>query len=249
MALDASQIPRGGFRLEITPLGRRMLVAYAVVWAVLWITAILRVAWIPMPVGPAGFEVATPTPLRDLLTLTPGDRFGAWQLLSAPFVSATFSSLALGTLGFVFFAAPVERMLGRRGFLQLWFVASIGGALAAWLGSFAFTVGPASFFGMAPAVVATMVVCCMMTPEAVVPFLIVLPVKMRLFAVGIVVLVVISALGINASRAVHLRGAARGLPVVAVGLGPGPPRVAAPPPRATQPADRGRPRHPSGRGR
>jgi len=196
MAFDPNQIVRGGFRLEITPLGRRMMIAYAVLWAIGFLCQIVPALWIPVMVGPEGFEVPTPTSLRALLALTPGDSFGAWQLLSAPFVHVTLSSLVVGFLGFVFFAAPVERMLGQRGFLQLWVVASLGGALAAWLISYVMP-GPPSYSGMGPAIVATIIVCCMMTPEAVVPLLIVIPAKMRYIAFGVAALIGIQALGIN----------------------------------------------------
>ncbi len=197
MAFDPNQIVRGGFRLEITPLGRRMMIAYAVLWLLGFITAVIPALWVDLMEGPKGFEVASPTPLRMVLAPSP-ETFRPWQIVTAPFVSPVLPSLVLGFLGFVFFAAPVERMLGRRGFLHLWFVASIGGAAVGWLISFVMP-GPALFGGMAPAVVAVMVVCCMMTPEAIVPFLILIPVKMRYIALGVVTILVIQALGINPS--------------------------------------------------
>lgn len=198
MAFDPNQIVRGGFRLEVTPLGRRMMIAYAVIWLLGFVTAVIPALWVDLMVGPKGFEVASSMPIRQALALQP-DLFRPWQLITAPFVSPVLPSLVLGFLGFVFFAAPVERMLGRRAFLQLWFVASIGGALAGWLVSFVMP-GPATLGGMAPAIAAVIVVCCMMTPEAIVPFLILIPVKMRYIALGVVTILVIQSLGINPDR-------------------------------------------------
>jgi membrane associated rhomboid family serine protease len=194
---DPNQIVRGGFRLEITPLGWRMMGVYTLVWFLLFVNHLLPSTWVALMVGPEGLEVSTRTSLRTLLSLSAdGMQFHVWQLITAPFIQASLSSLVLGFLGFVFFAAPVERMLGRRGFLQLWVVASLGAALAGWLVSFVIP-GPSSFFGMAPAVVTLVVVCCMMTPEAVVPFLILIPLKMRYIALAAITIVVIRALGIN----------------------------------------------------
>ncbi len=126
--------------------------------------------------------------------------FHWWQLLSGPLFyppAGGFPVLMLCFLGFVFFAAPVERMLGLRSFSQLWLVASLGGAVVGLLLS-AFLPSPAGF-GFAPAVFAVMVVHCMMTPGAAVPFHLiftVVHVRMKWIAAAIAGLVLLRTLGL-----------------------------------------------------
>jgi hypothetical protein len=96
----------------------------------------------------------------------------------AGFNAGGLATLALSILGFGFFAAPVERLLGRKGFLKLWF-AAIGGSL---LG--ALLLGPVLrpmtvHFGMGPSVLAVALVACWMTPEAKVRILLFLDVSMK----------------------------------------------------------------------
>jgi membrane associated rhomboid family serine protease len=126
--------------------------------------------------------------------------FRPWQLITGPLFyppSGGFPALMLGFLAFIFFAAPVERMLGVRSFFQLWFVASLSGAVLGLLLS-ALLPSPAAF-GFAPAVFAVMVVHCMMTPEASVPFHLiftVVHVRMKWIAAAIAGLVLLRTLGL-----------------------------------------------------
>ena len=202
--------PDAGFRLELTKLGRALLGVYVALWALMLVVeTLLPASWglstVSMPVGPSGFEVPTPFGLSEVLVLHPptagapgGPGFRLWQLVTAPFFHPPggLSTLVLGILGFVFFAAPVERMLGRRGFLALWGVASAGAVLLACL--FGPLVHPTGVhFGFGPAVLAVMLVHCLMTPDAIVPFFLVLQVKMKWIAIGIAALIVVRTLSLN----------------------------------------------------
>jgi len=126
--------------------------------------------------------------------------FRWWQLISGPLFYPPvggFPVLMLSFLGFIFFAAPVERMLGIRAFSQLWLVSSFGGAAVGLLLS-AFLPSPAGF-GFAPSVFAVMVVHCMMTPGAAVPFHLiftVVHVRMKWIAAAIAGLVLLRTLGL-----------------------------------------------------
>ena len=61
-------------------------------------------------------------------------------------------------------------------------------------------LGAPVHYGFAPALLAVMVVCCMMTPEATVPFFLVLQVKLKWVAAGIAALVVLRTLGLSGGR-------------------------------------------------
>ena len=151
------------------------------------------------------YAVYGPKELWQVLVLLPlgsDDPVGFqwWQILSGPLFyppAGGFPVLMLSFLGFIFFAAPVERMLGLRAFCQLWLIASIGGAVVGLVLS-AFLPSPAGF-GFAPAVFAVMVVHCMMTPGAAVPFHLIFTVvhiSMKWIAAAIAGLVVLRTLGL-----------------------------------------------------
>lgn len=220
----------GGFRLEITRAGWVIMGGYGLLWLALFIFT----AWTPegtsqvtldQMLGPRGFEVPTRTTfeLWQLLVLQPigsaasgaGPGFQWWQLVSAPLLYPPlgFSSLLIGSLGLMFFAAPVERLLGIGGLAQLWVVACAGAVAGGLAVGLLFQEQVPLHFGFAPAVLAVMLVHCMMTPEASAPFFFVLHVKLKWVAVGIVVLIAIRALGVMGGAGAggyELGGAAAG---------------------------------------
>jgi membrane associated rhomboid family serine protease len=203
----------GTFLLEVTPLGWRLMGSYA-----LGLLLLSLGSWWSDRQEPSGADAtdlferamgaAEGLPLWHSLVLHPplgpaamnpeGPGFQFWQVVTAPFVfpPGSFGSLALAFLGFAFFAAGVERFLGTRRFLIFWLVSSLG----AGLGGFVF--GPllqpeGVHFGCGPAVLATMIVYCMMTPEAIVSVALVIPVRLRWIAAGIAGWVLIKALAMT----------------------------------------------------
>lgn len=210
MAWTDRMLPqRGGFKLEITRMGWWLLGFFTLAWVLITAEFIFLSTMVPLDlmIGPPGREVPTPTSflLYDLLSLQPlgsealgaGPGFHWWQLITAPLVYPPLvpQPLLLAILGFVFCAAPVERMLGVRGFLQLWLVAAVGatvGGLAV-----ALVLPSPPFSGITPSVLAVAIVCCMMTPEAKVPFLVVLPVRMKWVAAGLTAWTLVLALGLT----------------------------------------------------
>jgi membrane associated rhomboid family serine protease len=210
---DQHQPRPAGFRLEITRAGWVVMGAYGLLWLALFGFT----AWTPdgtsqltldLMLGPKGFEVPTPTTFEfwQLLVLHPigsaatgaGPGFQWWQLVSAPLLYPPpgFSGLLVGCLGLMFFAAPVERLLGIVGLVQLWLVACAGAVVGGLLVGLVFQEGVPFHYGFAPAVLAVMLVHCLMTPEASVPFFFVLHVKLKWLAVGIGTVVAIRALGV-----------------------------------------------------
>ncbi len=222
-----------GFRLEITRAGWIIMGVYGLLWLALfaftyWTPA--GTSRVTVMMGPGGeFDVPTRFELADLLVLqqAASDELGTtpdfrwWQLLSAPLVyhPSAFGSLLLGCLGLMFFAAPVERLLGVGGLLQLWFVSCLGGAVGALVLGLVFPVPPAS--GFAPAMLAIMLVHCMMTPEATVPFFFVLHVKLKWVALGIAALVVLRALAVVGQGLISPEGRVYFLPYELAGAAAG----------------------------
>ena len=124
--------------------------------------------------------------------------FQLWQLLTAPMVypPGSFGALAIAFVGFGFFAAGVERFFGRRRFLVFWLVCSLGGSLGGFL--FGPLLDPSGVhFGFGPAVLATIVVYCLITPEASVSVFMVVPVKLKWIAALVASWVIIDALAMT----------------------------------------------------
>jgi len=204
--------PGGTFFLEVTPLGWRLMGSYGMVLLVLavtdwWLARAHRMAASEAEKHGDLVELAS-VPFWEFLILHPpqaaaamngaGAGFHWWQVLTAPFVfpPGSFGFLALAFVGFAFFSGSVERFLGNRRFLMLWLVASLGSGL----GGFLF--GPLlqpnnTHFGCGPAVLAVVIVYCLMTPEAIVSFFMVVPVKLKWIALAVACWVVIRALAMT----------------------------------------------------
>lgn len=123
-----------------------------------------------------------------------GPGFQLWQVFTAPFIypPGSFAGLALAFLGFAFFAAGVERFLGTRRFLLFWLISSLGAGVGGLL--FGPLLQPAGVhFGCGPAVLATMIVYCMITPEAIVSVAMVVPIRLKWIAAGIAGWVLVKA--------------------------------------------------------
>ncbi len=205
--------PGGTFFLEVTPLGWRLMGSYGLVLCILsvsdWWTrhAHSRSAAAAEAFGELAPQVWAMPFWHNLLLHPPqapaamnpdGPGFQWWQILTAPFVfpPGSFALLAVSFLGFAFFAAGVERFLGSRRFLLLWLVASIGSGFGAFL--FGPLLQPSGVnFGCGPAVVTVIIVYCLMTPEAIVSFFMVVPVKLKWIAICVAAWVVIRGLAMT----------------------------------------------------
>jgi membrane associated rhomboid family serine protease len=180
----------GGFRFEITRLGAVLLGAYGAVWVALALLDALRAGRGEQPLWSA---LALQSPGRG--SPLP---FRPWQLLTASLATPAsgLGGLVMGALGYGFFAAPVERALGRRGFLLFWLVCLLGASLAgAAFG--AFMRAPPLHWGFGPAVLALLLVHCLLAPQHTVPFLMVFPVALRWIALAVVAAVVIHTLSLT----------------------------------------------------
>jgi len=205
----------GSFHLEFTRLGWRLMAGYGVVWALLALQSrFMQGAPTQSPFASSdnlfgsAMPATGPVPLWDHLALHPpggmiaagsaGVGFHSWQLLTGPLVHppAGFGVLVMGFICFGFVAASVERYLGRRRFLMLWFGSAIGASLVGFLfGPLIHPVAP--HFGFSPSVLALLIVYCAMTPNAIMSFFMVVPVKLKWIAWGVAGLVLIRALALN----------------------------------------------------
>ena len=193
--------PGGTFFLEVTPLGWRLMGGYGFGLLVLsglswWKHREETVAG-PMKQLFGDSVASTSLPFWQWLVLHPPQGpaavhpdsagFHLWQLLSAPFVypPGSFGPLAVAFIGFAFFAAGVERFMGRRRFLIFWLASSLGASLGGFL--FGPLLQPSGFH----------VVYCMMTPEAIVSVFMVVPIKLKWIAAGVGSWVVIEALAMT----------------------------------------------------
>lgn len=179
----------GSFDLP-PPIGltRRLLLLYGSIWVVL----VVLTTWTPGSFVPKVVPISGPGgpslfPLADVLALHPpgggvpgGPGFHFFQLLTSHFVHqpkeylGTFFTL----LGIYFFARPVEDRLGSRGLLGTWIAAAIGAVLGACL--FGVVQHPVtSHAGVAPGVLALLVVFCGLIPNAVVRLFFVVPIQAR----------------------------------------------------------------------
>lgn|GEM_PF-6488084 len=200
----------GAFRYELTPFGKKLLGAYWGLWllglAVAFLGSLVGFdGSVALAVGPEGYEVPTRFRWTELVALQPpggglagGPGFRWWQVLTASTVHPYWGlpQLSYATLGFLFFGAPVERLLGQRRFLQIWFVALAGAVLGAALVGPLFRP-PLPHLGFGPAVLAIMLIHLMSTPDAFVPFAFVIQVRMRWIAAAVAVLALIAALALN----------------------------------------------------
>ncbi|HCP47240.1 MAG TPA: hypothetical protein DIU15_14450 [Deltaproteobacteria bacterium] len=208
--------PGGSFHLGFTPLGWRLMALYGAVWALLSIHERIAGTRVttrsPFGAGDdlfgAGVPPSGPVALWDYLALHPpggmistgsaGVGFQIWQIFTGPLVHppGALGSLVLGFLAFGFVGASVERYLGPRKFLLLWFGSSVGASVVGFL--LGPLVHPASpHYGFGPSVLAVLIVYCAMTPNAIVSFFMVVPVKLKWIAWGVAGLVLIRALALN----------------------------------------------------
>jgi membrane associated rhomboid family serine protease len=201
MAPSPAGIPgSGSFRLQFTPLGARIAILYGGLWALGLLVSLIPASWAPL-LTPQVDGVATP--LASLLALHPpgggvpgGPGFRWWQVVTGPLLypPGGLGGYVLGTLGLGFFGATVERFLGRRRFLELWGVATLGALLGAVLFGL-IQHPPRAHYGFGAVVLALIVVNCSLTPNAYVNFFMVVPVKLQHIALGVAFIVVARTLG------------------------------------------------------
>ncbi len=182
-----------GFGSGFTRTGKRLLLIYGIIY----VMELLLEHWLVPGVVPALFLY----PVKD-------PAFGLWQLFTHPFIHNPFSPLAflLNALAFYFFSAPVEAALGRRGFLLLFYAAAIGGAICGLLTALVFGFG-GPFYGMLPSVLALVVIFGLLSPDATILLMFILPIRAKYLSYGTVAITLLTLLAkANAAGAYHMGG-------------------------------------------
>ncbi len=185
--------PEFGFGSGFTELGKKLLILYAVIYAL----ELILFHWFR-------------TPLVTRLFLHPlgHPAFGIWQVITHPFVHDPNAPLGflIDCLVFYFFAAPVERSIGSRRFLTLFYgaagAAAVCGIAFGLLAEFA-----APFGGMLPSLLALVVVFGLLNPDATILLMFILPIKAKYIAYGTMAVTLLTFLAkANPNGAFHLGG-------------------------------------------
>lgn len=129
------------------------------------------VGWLLTPLLGPSFQAAL---LLDPSAITGG--FELWRLFTFPFVVAGVSDLLFTALGLIFFASTVERRLGTRAFIGLYFAASVTAGILLVALSFAVD-NPGLLAGATAAQFAILAAFTRMSPNGQVMAAFVLPVK------------------------------------------------------------------------
>jgi len=182
-----------GFGSNFTLLGKRLLIAYGIIY----IVELICEHWISVP-------------LVSALTLfPPGDpKFHGWQFVTHPFIHNPYSPIGflLNCLVFYFFSAPLEYVFGRKRFLILFYFSALGGALCGILFSLVSGFG-APFLGMLPSLLSLVVVFGFLNPEATILLMFVLPIKAKYLSYGTILIALMTFLAkVNPHGPHHLGG-------------------------------------------
>ena len=182
-----------GFGSNLTLLGKRLLLIYGAIY----ILELLFEHWLKIPVVPA-------------LQLYPlkFKNFHIWQIFTHPFIHNPRApiSFLINCIVFYFFAAPVERALGSKRFLILFYLSALGGALCGL--AFSSVSGfNAPFLGMLPGLLSLIVVFGLSNPEATILLMFILPIKAKYISYGTVLITLLTFLAkANPHGAYHLGG-------------------------------------------
>lgn len=182
-----------GFGSSLTQVGKSMLIIYAAVY----IVELIGQHWMGIP-------------LYQLLALSPvkSEYFQFWQLFTHPVIHDPGApiSFLINCLVFYFFAGTIESALGTRGFLRLYIIAALGGAVAGLVFSGLTSFG-APMSGMMPSLLALIVTFGFLQPEATILLMFVLPIKAKYISYGTIIVTALTFLAqTNAHGAYHLGG-------------------------------------------
>ncbi len=181
------------FGSGFTRLGKQLLLIYVVIYVLELITE----HWINIP-------------LVSYLMLHPihDPHFLIFQFMTHPFIHDPYAPLGfvINCLVFYFFSRPVEEVLGAKRFLTLFYISALGGAIV----GFAFSTVSGfntPFLGMLPSLLALVVVFGLLTPDATILLMFILPVKAKYLSYGTVLMTVFTLLAkVNPHGAFHLGG-------------------------------------------
>ncbi len=192
MGTERVRMPTG-FGSYLTPLGKKLLLVYGSIY----VLELLFEHW---------FKIG----IVSVLELYPlGNwNFHFWQLITHPFIHNPNSpiSFIISCIIFYFFAAPVEHAFGPKRFLIFFYTSALGGALCG-LG-FSFVAGfNVPFLGMMPSLLSLIVIFGLLSPEATILLMFILPIKAKYLSYGTIIITFLTFLAkANPHGAYHLGG-------------------------------------------
>lgn len=181
----------------LTSLGKKMLIAYAVIYvlelaATHWLNLGIVSRLAVFPIGSGLFDW--------------------WQIFTHPFVHNPYSPIGflLICLVFFFFSNHVEQYFGPQRFLAFFYISAAGGLVCGLLLANVQAFSP-PFMGMSPSILAMIVAFGFLNPEATILLMFVLPIKAKYMSYAtIVVTAVLFLAKSNPAGAYHLGGMAAG---------------------------------------
>jgi membrane associated rhomboid family serine protease len=128
------------------------------------------------------------------LALTPESLLGGevWKLVTTTFLAGNALTFLLDVLVLWMFVPTLERAWGQKRFLTFFFLTSITGNLVAAL--FGLLLGPTPIIGMAPFLYAAIAAYGVQWGDAPVQFFGVIPMKAKVLAIGVTVIMLIATL-------------------------------------------------------
>jgi membrane associated rhomboid family serine protease len=182
-----------GFGTSLTQLGKRLLLIYGAIY----VLELLFEHWLGIPV------VA-------YLQLYPiqSNNFHIWQILTHPFIHSPGTPIGflINCIVFYFFAAPVEFAFGPKRFLILFYLSAFGGAFCGLVLS-SVSGFNAPFLGMMPSLLSLVVIFGLLSPEATILLMFILPIKAKYISYGTVLITFLTFLAkANPHGAYHLGG-------------------------------------------
>lgn len=173
----------------LTPWVRRLLIANFVVFLVIQ---------------------TSPGLYRDLAFYPPVALYRPWTIITYMFLHAGFGHIFFNMLGLFFFGPRLEDRLGGKGFLWLYFLAGIGGAVLQTVATI--FASPAAMVGASGGIYGILVGFAMFWPrEKIFIIPIPFPIEARILVTGYVVLSLVQgfgAVGSGVAHFAHLGGAA-----------------------------------------
>lgn len=185
--------PTFGFGSSLTPLGKRLIIIYTVIY----VAELLLEHWLKAPVVAylELYPLASPS-------------FRIWQFFTHPFIHDPYAPFGflINAIMLYFFAAPVENALGSKRFLTLFYVAALGSAVCGQVFS-GISAFDTPFMGMLSSLLALLVVFGLLNPEATIMLMFIIPIKAKYLSYGTVLITSLTFLAkANPFGAYHLGG-------------------------------------------
>ncbi len=182
-----------GFGTKLTQLGKKLLFVYGTIY----VLELIFEHWLKVPV----------VSVLKLYPLGSGG-FHVWEIFTHPFIHNPSSPLSflINCIVFYFFAAPVEDAFGPKRFLIFFYACALGGALFGL--AFSSVSGfSAPFVGMMPSLLSLIVIFGLLSPEATILLMFILPVKAKYLSYGTIIITALTFLAkANPHGAYHLGG-------------------------------------------